>query len=182
MIRFKKVNLPFPLICGVISDTHSYNFNKDWEKPVMESFKECKYLLHLGDVTHPAVLNDLESLGFKVIGVQGNNDRMLNLPHVIILTCGKYTLGMVHGGGGGYSNIIQRSLRLIKSVYSDHLDAIIFGHLHLPKDEMENGIRFLNPGSLGFPRYDPIENIENPPTFARLEINENGINFNFFSL
>ena len=47
-------------------------------------------------------------------------------------------------------------------------DLIVFGHSHKYTDQMENGIRWLNPGSCGLKRfYYPI-------TMAVIEVMENG--------
>ncbi|MBU1238987.1 metallophosphatase family protein [Myxococcota bacterium] len=182
ILRFKRVNIPFPCRLGVISDTHSTSLPDGMDREFALYFKGVDSILHMGDVTHPAVLNDIEALGYRIITVQGNNDRMLQHPHVILLGCGPYSVGMVHGSGGGYDFVEPRALRIIRSVTDQPLDAVLYGHTHVPRDHIRDSIRFLNPGSLCFPRLDPSGTFGPSPSLATLEISDKGFDFQIFTL
>jgi len=181
IIRFKKIELPFPLECGVISDTHDYSLPEGVDDELSIHFSGFKHILHLGDVTHPSLLNDMEVMGYKVVAVQGNNDRMLFNPHVILLKVGDYNIGMVHGSGGSFYNVEKRSLRIFRSVSPERLDALIFGHTHVPRNIEIDGIKLLNPGSMTMPRIDPEGIFPTLPSLAILKVNDDGIDFNIFN-
>ena len=179
--RFKKIELPYPCTVGVISDTHYTSLPSEAEADLLLYFEGLTTILHMGDVTHPSLLNDIELLGFRVIAVQGNNDRMLLNPHVIELTSGPYTIGMIHGSGGGYNYVEGRALRIIRSLTNTPLDAVLYGHTHVPRYYTnEAGVRFLNPGSLCHPRSDPTGTYPARPSLATLEFSPEGLIFHTF--
>ncbi|MBN2723603.1 MAG: metallophosphoesterase family protein [Deltaproteobacteria bacterium] len=181
LLKYKKIEILPGEICGVISDTHSTFLPEEVVRNLRNYFHSVKYLLHLGDVTHPGVINDLEADGFSVISVLGNNDRLLSTPSVVVLEGGGYKVGMVHGGGGGYGDVEKRCLRIIRSVFTDNLDGVLFGHIHIPVDKIINGIRFMNPGSLIFPRHDPDEKYPAIPHAAFFSFGKDGPEFEIFS-
>lgn len=181
-LRFKKIEIPPGTLCGVISDTHSTFLDDDTERTINNYFNNISTILHLGDVTHPSVINDLEILGYTVHAVLGNNDRLLASPHVIIIESGPFNIAMIHGGGGGYQTVENRALRIVRTLYSGPIDCLIYGHTHVPRDHFRDGIRFLNPGSLCYPRED-IESIFPPvPHAAFFSTDSNGINFDIFTV
>ncbi|MGM0597203.1 MAG: metallophosphoesterase family protein [Myxococcota bacterium] len=177
--RFKKINIGYPIKCGVISDTHSYTLSSTNKALLHEKYlsNNINYLIHLGDITHPSVINDFELMGFKTILIQGNNDGLLRNPHVIELCSGKYRLGLVHGSGGSYDYVKNRCYRLVENFIQAPVDGIMYGHTHVARDEMINNIRYMNPGSLCAPRNDPEGFNQKIPSLATLEINDKGINF-----
>ncbi len=182
IIRFKALELPFPVRLGVISDTHATSLSPALEEEVPIYFQGVTWVLHMGDVTHPSVLNDLEALGYRLIAVQGNNDRLFNHPHVILLRCGPYNIGMVHGSGGGYKYVEQRALRHIQSVTKEPLDAVLYGHTHVARCARSQGLWWFNPGALGYPRRDPTGTYPLLPSLATLEITPEGLDFQLFHM
>jgi putative phosphoesterase len=180
--RFKKINIGYPIKCGVISDTHSYTLSSTNKALLHKKYlsKNINYLIHLGDITHPSVINDFELMGFKTILIQGNNDGLLRNPHVIELCSGKYRLGLVHGSGGSYDNIKKRCFRLVDNFIKNPVDGIMYGHTHVARDEIINKTRYMNPGSLCAPREDPEGINKKIPSLATLEIDDTGINFKIF--
>lgn len=149
----KAVKLPFPVRVGILSDTHASTLNTGYVSWLVEVFNGVTWVIHLGDVVYPTVFSDLESLGFSVLAVKGNNDRLLNTPTVLILESGPWRIGATHGGGGGYQEVARRALRQIRSVDENPLHAVLYGHTHVPLlTTGEDGIFYFNPGSLGHPR------------------------------
>ena len=59
---------------GIISDTHGL-----LRQEVVENLKDCRYILHAGDVTDPGILDQLRVMG-DLYAVQGNNDRSWQRP------------------------------------------------------------------------------------------------------
>lgn len=175
----RTVKLPFPAKLGILSDTHASHLSAEHLEWLREIFSGVMRVIHLGDVVCPAVLSDLEALGFSVLAVKGNNDRLLNTPTVLILESGDRRIGATHGGGGAYQEVTRRALRQIRALDSDPLHAVLYGHTHVPALETgEEGILFFNPGSLGHPRqfwrddgHPPVSSV------GTLEISESGFQF-----
>lgn len=159
---------PLPLTIGVISDTHIYpNGARQLPPGVLALFQraEIDLILHLGDINHRGVLDDLEQIA-PVLAVQGNNDDadlvgLLPLAHTF--SAGPYTIGMVHGHGG-------RSAREVAlTTFAGTVDIACYGHSHIPKLEEVSGTLLLNPGSATDRRWHPHFGV------AIIRIDDNGI-------
>lgn len=145
---------------GVISDTH------DLLRPeVTENLKGCELILHAGDISSPAILDNLRNIA-PVRAVRGNNDREWaeNLPLTMEFELGGLKVLMTHK---------KRDLPRDLTPY----DLVVFGHSHTYYCEWEdtgNGKQtlLLNPGSCGPRRfYQPV-------TMAVLILDENGLTAN----
>jgi len=173
----KTLTLPCPITCGVISDTHASFLDSVYQEALLRHFAGIERVIHLGDVTCPAVISDLETLGFTVISVKGNNDRLLNTPQVVLLESGSWRVGATHGGGGGYLEVSRRSLRQVQSFCDAPLHAVLHGHSHVPTLHEIDGIQFFNPGSLGHPRTFPGMDLPDCPSIGIMEITQEAIRF-----
>ncbi len=105
--------------------------------------------IFLGDV-----LPDIENMAYlypdkQILSVPGNCDFMSREPTVgVTEVCGKkilYTHGHFHSVRFGTSGI--KSL-----AKQNEADLVLFGHTHIRHAEYEDGIYYVNPGSLGEPR------------------------------
>lgn len=89
---------------GIISDTHGL-----LRPEVLEILKDCKYILHAGDVNKDEILDVLRSMGNLYV-VRGNNDKdwAENLRTSLSFTIGGVKFFMVHNkkrhcmGAGGH--------------------------------------------------------------------------------
>jgi len=122
-------------------------------------------ILHAGDFTAPAVLEDLRELG-PVEGIVGNVDeaelRTL-LPERCVVEVAGLRVGMVHDAGPSTA----RAERLIAE-FPD-CAVVVYGHTHVPDTSRVGGTWILNPGS-------PTERRSSPRhTMAELEIVENDL-------
>ncbi len=160
-LRSKILRLACPVTLGVISDTHANSLDPHLLEQVRTIFSGIRDVIHLGDVTCPAVLSDLESCGFVVHPVLGNNDRLLNSPHVMLIESGPWRIAATHGGGGGYFEVSGRAMRQVLSVFEPPIHALMHGHSHVHMLREQEGIWYFNPGSLGFPRMHP--DLDGPP-------------------
>jgi len=129
---------------GVISDTHIPKAAVDLPEAVYKDFVDCDFILHAGDLVEIDVLNKLEKLA-PVRAVQGNMD-MRNvkdlLPKKDIIEAGKFKIGLIHGCGHP-----RGLIRIVKSEFKNGIDAIVFGHSHMPVNERVGKTLFFNPGS-----------------------------------
>lgn len=173
----KTMTLPCPVTCGVISDTHASSLDARYQRALLQHFAGISRIIHLGDVTCPAVITDLETLGFTVIAVLGNNDRLLNSPHVVVLESGPWRIGATHGGGGGYLQVSERAVRQVRSSCEAPLHAVLHGHSHMPAELELAGLRIFNPGSLGHPRSFSGMTTPEVPSIGIMEVTPETLRF-----
>ena len=110
----------------------------------MERVRAADLILHGGDLSTLAFLDELRALGPPVEAVAGNADepalREL-LPTERVVEVGGARIGMVHIPGPAAG----REERLVRRFPG--CDAVLFGHTHLPVVERHGGVWLLNPGS-----------------------------------
>ena len=98
-------------------------------------------IVHAGDVTAPELLHELEGFA-PVHAVLGNNDVSLRLPERLEVEMAGVRVAVVHDSGPATG----RAKRL--RGWFPSADVVVFGHSHLPWDEIDDGgQRHLNPGS-----------------------------------
>ncbi len=105
-------------------------------------------ILHLGDWTQPFVLELLAEIA-PTDGVAGNNDPpelIERLSRRKIVEVEGARLGLTHGDVGPGRTTPQRAARAFAG--EPDLDAILFGHSHIPLfQRLSDGPWLLNPGS-----------------------------------
>jgi putative phosphoesterase len=142
-------NSDHPLQIAVISDTHNF-----LPQSVEAAIAGADEIWHLGDVCRGDILDRVRKLGPPVIVVRGNNDSQQTWPLEICLTRSGITFRLIH---------IPPSLSNLGKT-----DILLHGHTHVPRDEIINGVRILNPGAIG------KANKGAPPSYAWLEIGPHG--------
>jgi len=125
---------------GVISDTH-VSGSGELPKVVFEIFRGVDLILHAGDMTDEAVIDDLKKIA-PVIAVRGNLD-WADLPDRLIIHIGNFDIGLWHGTGAP-EGIIGRAYDAFNGY---EVDAIVFGHSHQVVNEVRHNILFFNTGS-----------------------------------
>ena len=126
---------------GVISDTHAGSI-EEIPRQILASLTNVDLIIHAGDFTRKPVLDGLRKLG-EVKAVCGNMDSyelQQLLPEKELLIVNGKRIGIIHGWGSpfGLENKIRKKF--------DEVDAIVYGHIHYPKNEVIDGILFFNPG------------------------------------
>jgi uncharacterized protein len=129
---------------GVLSDTHCHDLI---EAPaaLLEGLKAFDLIIHLGDFVNLELVEYLKSLN-NFCGIAGNHD-----PHIIksilpsedVIEVNGKRLGLIHGYWFPFF-CQDRSLSRFKK---DKVDAILYGHTHIIRNETVNNILFFNPGS-----------------------------------
>jgi len=132
---------------AVIADTHG-KFPAD----IQSDIRTADEIWHLGDFCDAVTLLAVRRLGPPFFGVLGNNDYGLDLPEKLTLERCGVTFALIH--------ILPRDV--------SGTDVLIHGHTHIPRDEIIDGTRVLNPGTIGKP------NKGVPPSRAWLEIAADG--------
>lgn len=130
---------------GVISDTHIPRSAEWLPEKVCADLKNVDLILHAGDLTEMEVLTRLEKIA-PTKAVYGNMDDpavQKALPLKEIVEAGKFRIGLIHGFGPPFG-LIEKVMNEFKDA---KVDAIVFGHLHAPKNERKNGVLLFNPGT-----------------------------------
>ena len=128
---------------GIIADTHGLLHPR-----LTEVFANVDAIVHAGDIGGEHVLRELRKLA-PVTAVLGNNDDDEGLG-IVRKTIGGMKLLITH--------ILPRPGKIradvVASLRKDRPDVVVFGHSHLPHNEVVAGIRFFNPASAGPRRFD----------------------------
>jgi putative phosphoesterase len=136
-----KINLKI----GVLSDSHVYDL-KDLSKKAIIMLEDMDLIVHAGDFTGKRLVDELRKLG-NFNGVYGNMDPFSirkELPEKMTLELEGFKVGVTHPSEGGPPFGLNER---IKKKF-EYVDAIIYGHTHLPRNEVINGILYFNPGSI----------------------------------
>jgi len=147
---------------GVISDTHGL-----LRPEAVQALQGSDHIIHAGDVGDPAILDRLAEI-VPLTAVRGNVDHgnwAKKLPETNILEVEGVSIYVLH--------ILDRmDLKPEAAGFS----AVIYGHSHVPKQEMKNGVLYFNPGSAGPKRFSL------PISVGRLTIADGGLNGEFIDL
>jgi hypothetical protein len=130
---------------GVLGDSHG---DLDLSKQAVRAMGAVDLLVHTGDFYQDALLL-ADQLGVEVHAVVGNCDRCVPGPREELLELAGHRIFLTHGHLYG---VKQGLLRLDYRAREVGADLVIFGHTHVPLSEEFNGIRYLNPGSVAWPR------------------------------
>lgn len=131
----------------MVSDTHMPYRARDLPPRLVRELQNCHGILHAGDWTDWSVYERFAAYA-PTEGVAGNNDggeivRRLGLRKV--LEAGGCRIGIVHGHGGlSRKDTEANALRAFRG---EKLDAIIYGHTHIPVRKTLDGVLVFNPGS-----------------------------------
>jgi putative phosphoesterase len=132
------------VLVAAISDTHLPRGARRLPEACLEQLRRADLILHGGDLSSVAFLDELDALGPPVQAVYGNADEAgvrERLPKDRIVEAGGARIGMVHIPGPAAG----RKGRLLAR-FPD-CAAVLFGHTHLPVVEEHAGTWILNPGS-----------------------------------
>jgi hypothetical protein len=130
---------------AIISDTHLPRGSRGLPGACVERLATADLIVHAGDFSALAVLEELRALG-PVIGVHGNTDDALlraALPESALIPVGHgRKLAVIHDAGPS-----RARLRRLRSRFPE-ASAVIFGHSHIPLHETApDGFQIFNPGS-----------------------------------
>lgn len=128
------------MLIGVISDTHGL-----LRPEAVAALKGSERIIHAGDIGDPAILDKLREIA-PVIAVRGNVDRgawVRNIPETDLVEVEGVSVYVLH---------ILENLDLKPKPAG--ISAVIYGHSHVPKQEMKDGVLYFNPGSAGAKRFN----------------------------
>jgi putative phosphoesterase len=133
----------------------------------LAALRGSRHILHAGDIGDPAVLEALGRIA-PVTAVRGNNDTgawARKLPETEDLRVGNTRILVIH-------DLAQLDL----DPAAEGFDVVVAGHSHRPKEELRDGVLYVNPGSAGPRRF------KLPIAVARLELSSRGPAFRLLQL
>lgn len=129
----------------VLSDTHG---NKDGVRRLSAVFKECDYVVHLGDGALD-MSDVLAQYPKKTYVCRGNCDCVRALPEGELEVDG-VKIFFCHGDGYRVKTDLSRLSREAKE---RGCSLALFGHTHRAEIVQTDGVTLVNPGSMRFPAY-----------------------------
>ena len=140
----KRRNSLARMLIAIVGDTHLPRGSRTIPEACVERMRSSDLVLHTGDLSTAAVLDELRALGPPVAAVQGNIDsaevRRI-LPERQVVDAAGVRIGLVHDAGPA-----RGRLQRMRMAFPD-CDAVVFGHSHIPLHEEEGGFQIFNPGS-----------------------------------
>jgi putative phosphoesterase len=137
---------------AIISDTHLPRRSRALPDACLERLRAADAILHGGDFIEASVLAELEALGPPVQAVRGNVDSaelQARLPLTRIVQAGGARIAMIHNAGPAAGRLGRMRRRF------PDVQAVVFGHSHIPRYEQERGFAIFNPGSPTERRWSP---------------------------
>lgn len=129
----------------ILSDTHMPKKSKQLPGVLLNEMNFCDLIIHAGDWQSIELYEELKKRA-PVEGVYGNtdNDEMRAiLKKKILLEIKGFKIGVVHGHGKEKTT----EKRSIEAFSDEGVNAIIFGHSHIPVKKLHNEVILFNPGS-----------------------------------
>jgi len=141
---------------AVIADTHNR-----FPVSLLDELRKADEIWHLGDVCHPDILFELEAAERPIYHVRGNCDDDMTWPLTRTLEREGLRFLLVH---------------IPPARVPEGCDVLLHGHTHVPRDEVIDGVRVLNPGCISRP------NRGAPASYAFLEVDQGRIEWQIIRL
>ncbi len=129
---------------GVLADTHVHSL-KEISPALLDQLKTMDLVIHLGDFVSMELVDYFKSFN-NFYGVAGNHD-----PHNIkgilrrsdVIEVNGKRLGLLHG----YWMPLFCDHRSTARFKNENVDAILYGHTHVIRNEVRDRVLWFNPGS-----------------------------------
>jgi putative phosphoesterase len=144
------------LVFGVVSDTHLPRFGTALPAALVRGLvkAQVRAIFHCGDLTQRIAIELLERIA-PVVAVAGNNDTKElreELGERVLVQAGDVRIGITHGHRSPGRMTIDRAFRAFAG---ERVDAVFYGHSHLPFRTRRDGVLLFNPGSPTDKRINP---------------------------
>lgn len=147
----------------VVSDTHK-NFSR--LKEIVENNSDAELFIHLGDGRYE--LADVSDLfpDKQFVYVRGNCDYgVFDAEEELVVPLGQYKAFVTHGHRYNVNTDLEP---LVARARTRGCDIALYGHTHIYKTDVKDGVYIMNPGSVESPRG------RNFPSYGVIEIDEAG--------
>ena len=159
---------------GVTSDTHKHlkNFARAIEYLRAHG---ADLIIHLGD--DYADCDDVgEADVVRVPGVYSEQYQDPGIPNRKVLELGCWQVLLSHTRAS-HSNDLEDDLDPDSLVRCKQVDAVLYGHTHMPGVDVDRGVVFINPGHL-----KDDDKKGSPATYALVELDEQGVTIRIYRL
>ncbi|HLH15215.1 MAG TPA: metallophosphoesterase family protein [Solirubrobacteraceae bacterium] len=133
------------MLLAIVSDTHLPRANRRLPERCVAQLRRSELILHAGDVSTAAALEDIARIGPPVKAVHGNVDEpalQRRLPAALELELDGVAIAMTHDAGPARGRLARMRARFPRAA------VVIFGHSHIPLHEHDgHGFQIFNPGS-----------------------------------
>ena len=140
----------------ILADTHVPRFRRELPAGLRPHLEACDVILHAGDVTDPALLDEL-AVHARVLAVRGNSDgpdlTAWGAPERLETQVGGVAVAMVHDAGAARG----RPARLAR--WFPGAEMIVYGHSHVPSIVRDGPRMLVNPGSPTWKRRQPYPTV-----------------------
>ena len=147
---------------GVLGDTHVPDVLTQVPKRLCELLTGVDIILHVGDITHMSILQQLEPIAqtFAVCGDQDSSEVKKYLQEKQRLEFANRSMGLIHGYQAWQGSLVRRmffrfsrtrreeALRTYVLREFPDVDVIVYGHSPDPYVKMHGGVLLFNPGSV----------------------------------
>lgn len=150
------------MIIGVISDTHGL-----LRPEAIKALRGSEHIIHAGDIGAPDIIPALERIA-PVTAIRGNVDHdpwTRKFRETEIVDLAGLVIYIIHD-----LNALNLNPR------AEGFAAVLSGHSHKPRQEVDEGVLYFNPGSAGPQRF------RLPVTVGRLAIVDGKLNGNIIEL
>jgi len=131
---------------GLVADSHVGEYLDALPEWVLDALSDCDLILHAGDLSVVSVLGELEEIA-PVRAVRGDHDRdAVGLPASLVATVHGWRIGLIHGSWGPAwdAATVTRTTLVRDRSWQYRLDielrnrlgavdAIVYGHWHVPR-------------------------------------------------
>jgi putative phosphoesterase len=127
------------MIIGVISDTHGL-----LRPEALHALRGSEHIIHAGDIGSPEIIAELKKIA-PVTAIRGNVDVQTwarEFPETDVVQLAGKSIYVIHDVNAIDLNPAAAGF-----------DVVISGHSHQPKQEIKDGVLYLNPGSAGPRRF-----------------------------
>ena len=147
----------------LLSDNHR---KLDYVEKVLRLHPDISMCIHLGDSEGEGEVQALLPKGCESYFLQGNNDFFSYLPKDVEVRIGKERCFLTHGHLYGVNFGLER---LSEEARDRNCSMAFFGHTHKPCNKVVNGVHWINPGSISFPRQE-----DRRPCYSLLFLDQKG--------
>jgi len=125
---------------GVLGDSHGHTPSL---LAVLPRLGQVDWVLHTGDFLRDSKFL-ADKLAVPVIGVAGNCDREVE-PAEETIELGGRRIFITHGHLYGVKNTVAG---IVRAGAKRRAEVVVFGHTHVPVEFRQEGMLFVNPGSV----------------------------------
>ncbi|WP_181685999.1 metallophosphoesterase family protein [Halorhabdus salina] len=133
---------------AIVSDSHVPSREGTISGWALDRMRAADHVIHAGDFDSSKALADVRSVAPRLTAVAGNMDpRSLGLSDVQTVTLGGVEFVVTHGTGSR-RDYEQRVAGTVAEHAGEGPTVGVAGHTHELLDEIVEGVRLLNPGSV----------------------------------